>query len=1302
MSQQPVSGYQPVLESGPLQWLGERLDTFEKADTNPFNTWGDDKPIWAKGGDFFLNLATNAAKVPWAIMTGYGKAIETGVDRPVSTFFQAVNLNSPLYDDGFDLDDIKRMWGASESDIGAGRAFANLTGSTAAVIGRAWGISAAEKDGYANYLSGGVGLDPDFNPYALTEEQRRQLNNNAVYNFGTGFADAGYDVLTGVIGDKGVSAFRRSAGLRRNVRNGADLRSLEDAIAIHQDVENPQVTNIGRQVDTIAQTRDLEIIRAQAVTAGIRNPGILYQLQKTSDPVVVGKILRASRGDVKAISDLTTAAPDTAWVMTSADRRMSEALGNGYRIAEDPDGQLMIESATDAMFKADPGAEAMRELFWQKHRTGEKAGEFKTPEGLGYAPKVETLRIPAGVSTTGGRLSRIGEAAAGVQTDVRGAVALTRGASRTDLPDTSVWATRLIGVPGVTPVVRLLSLAGEKLPSQVISLSPNKPEDPADELIAQSREMTAWRARGKGTVTFESAVDGSKVSMNRYERETDIRDRILTAHVEGGEQSVLRVIRQIEEENLSVLFHQRGRGLHLTQDDFDRIVSGVVASNGKGHGRVHTDDLVLSRDGEMSVGTDTGVKAPQRGGGGYYVDGNGQQVEIDPQTLRGLANSYVTLPMRQIEDTLVAHTAGLSGRAKSAVIIGRQARDTVYGVARATMLMRLGYIPKNSMADPAFARLLALGEVAGPDGLTTITRFGRNMALRGERVIDAVSRIRPSRRISVNERRLADLRLQRADYEDQITVLQDQISALNRSVDPLSGQLREELLEQIGLVRQSYGTLLSQMDLIDPRHRLEPVAFDTLDDITGDVKQWVDDIAMAPDQHIDDVLTGFDDLYRSIRDHSDATIAGEDGSLTIVAEAWRQIADGRTPAWPLEDLVPTTLTMADEVKSARLAQRADVTARLESIGVPPMPLIQRMTQDFERYAPQYGILPGNWDTMNFDDKSAFLRDWLRANGARTPWGRDYPGHNIDSSMRNSEVESALNSAGTYAPAGVLADSSQVQPGMRLYRAMSQAEWDSTLRGHVVDGEPLALDTSLPIVNGSGSFWSVEGLGREGQQQGYWWTGQSPETGGGFGSFYDNPEAPIVVEVVVTDPAQQVIGRDEVTNLKRNVFTPSSYDSNIGGDWEKRLRPGAYVQVLRAWKAETPTGRTSLYDDERIPIDMTEGATPDPHWTEVDLPAEAHTIIDIERGGSYTASHRVGGSGQFRRVNGGSWQRELEQIDRDLMDIDRLESAIEGYVSGSGEKVSYLMDPTVAFDASVGQGVARLGSSSVFTSTGGDA
>ena len=97
-------------------------------------------------------------------------------------------------------------------------------------------------------------------------------------------------------------------------------------------------------------------------------------------------------------------------------------------------------------------------------------------------------------------------------------------------------------------------------------------------------------------------------------------------------------------------------------------------------------------------------------------------------------------------------------------------RDTAYGIARASMLIRAGYIPKNAIGDPVLARFFALGEVFGPDGgVVTAMRFWDNMKTRGMELRAALRLGGVSRTdVSRTDTKVWLLHQQRMDYEDEI------------------------------------------------------------------------------------------------------------------------------------------------------------------------------------------------------------------------------------------------------------------------------------------------------------------------------------------------------------------------------------------------------------------------------------------------------------------------------------------------------------------------------------------------------
>jgi hypothetical protein len=136
---------------------------------NPFDSWGHEGSNWGKGIQTFLSLAKDVAAIPLVPLALYGKVQATLLDRPISTALQALTPDSELYRDGFQWGDITRMWNASEADMGIGRSLAYFTGG----VGRMAPWQHTDNPGtmtQANYLSPGVFMDPNVNPYSMTDQ----------------------------------------------------------------------------------------------------------------------------------------------------------------------------------------------------------------------------------------------------------------------------------------------------------------------------------------------------------------------------------------------------------------------------------------------------------------------------------------------------------------------------------------------------------------------------------------------------------------------------------------------------------------------------------------------------------------------------------------------------------------------------------------------------------------------------------------------------------------------------------------------------------------------------------------------------------------------------------------------------------------------------------------------------------------------------------------------------------------------------------------------------------------------------
>ena len=648
-------------------------------------------------------------------LTGVEKAESYGIARPFSTGIQALNIANPLYRNGVQIDDFVRMWNASEY-ISPGRA--GITN-----IGTQIGIGQS-----ALQLATQGGIDQDWNEFSFTggydpysmspEELEKKWDESPLGTVGSTFLDTAFVIIAGGKGvNAAASGVKRAAGLSTTIKSQRDLTKLrmegEAGIAWKESGGlQGRETNLHRLIEDIAQTDDWVTIRSSPLLDNWTRSGsfnadeLATQWAKVTDERLILDMALADRGDVAAIGRLFREAPDTAWSLMDMTEVMKRQFAAG--------GQFVPDSQTARIYNQTFESALERDEFWSSVKN-----TFMVTDP--NAAKVTS-------SSTATLTLQRGDDAGGLISGVRIAGADTMPMGTTGLPvvrDTAAYAERWIKstmanakinrpnswheIPlgetaGRTPATRLLFWAGSRRPNNMIQFNSMRPNEIVDEMVAYSRSSRSLRQK-EWTITRPD-VDGipQNVVMRDYEWRAQALARLGTAKATSDE-ALAQTTRELETELISVVANK----YRVSATDADKISRGLRDKSDAYQAQVAND--------------------------GFWIDHDGVRVVPDPVTRRQLPDSMVLMPLDDLDAAFRAGSKtsfGKRGRAASrGTQVGQAVLDAVYKVFRTNVLFRPGYIPKNSIGEPAVAALLADASLL-PEGniLQVAGRLGENTAKR--------------------------------------------------------------------------------------------------------------------------------------------------------------------------------------------------------------------------------------------------------------------------------------------------------------------------------------------------------------------------------------------------------------------------------------------------------------------------------------------------------------------------------------------------------------------------------------------
>lgn len=634
------------------------------------------------------------------------------IARPVSTALQALNIANPLYRNGIQVEDFTRMWNASEY-VSPGRAGITNIGTQFGVIQSAVTGETDQDWNEFSYLG-------DYNPYEMSpEELERRWDDSVLGTIGSTSLDTAFVVLAGGKGvNAAASGMKRAAGLSTSIKSQKDLTRLrvqgESGILWKESGgTSGKRTSFSKNIEEVAGLTDVQEILNSSLLKNWTRSGsfnadeLAEQWAKISDERLILDMALADRGDVTAIGRLFREAPDTVWSLSDMNEVMARQFASG--------GQFVPDAQTARLYSQTFETAVQRDEFW-----GSVKNTFMTTD----PNDVRIVAQPRSTITMQQGGTELAPSTGGLISGIRGPGSATMPIGTTGVPVISdavgyaeSWIKKTMGNAAInrpnswneisipansakSAATRLLFWAGSRRPNNMVNFNSLRPTDVVDEMVSYSRSSRVLRNK-EWTVTRPDA-DGIKVNvtMRDYEWRAEAIARLTRAKSQG-DQPLSQVVRDLETELISVVGNRYG----ITATKSDDIARGLRDKSDSYQAQVARD--------------------------GFWIDPDGARVVLDPVTRRQLPDSLVLMPLDELDLALRGQSAvsyAKRGRkVRQTVELMESGLDAVYRIFRTNVLFTGKYVPKNSIAEPAVAAMLADASLLPEGGLLQVAgRVGEN------------------------------------------------------------------------------------------------------------------------------------------------------------------------------------------------------------------------------------------------------------------------------------------------------------------------------------------------------------------------------------------------------------------------------------------------------------------------------------------------------------------------------------------------------------------------------------------------
>lgn len=622
------------------------------------------------------------------ILGGAEGAWSYGVARPASTSVMLVDPENPYYDNDTLVNAVKDTWNRSEV-VSFGQA------ATANDI--------INKTNPLGLIGNALRLN-DYDIYSDTDMALAQYN--PFYQAITGTTDATLElgIPVNVIKPLRLAAFKK-AGIRTSPftdPGNADLirsefiqhRAFVEGTDLGDELGGLQAkrTGIGYQVYKIAETTDSDLIARNPLVQsmdGIDQVRMTEILARTDDPNTVYNIIAGAGGDVRAISELAEAAPDTVWILGDAKSAIFDNALNDipYR----PTGAAAVKA--NQVFESSAAAD---QYF------ADVRNILVSPDGTPY---VGTTRMPQGYL-----VERVRSATGDI----------TYKWNTGDFSNSPGWVRAIAEsrFPG-GPITHFMHWVGGKQPLGRVSRSSARPNDVMIEFDAMVNNVPLFR--GTKELEYGIAPDGSILRMPANEwvaqQRQRIREGIAGRNLEGA-------WRQVEDDAIYTLALTIGYSHDVALDAVRQ------ARNLRGS----ADDIINYLEND----------------GGVLFSEQGDRIVYSPETRSMLLDSFDTMDLLAVYDELNWRAPNNARRVLAAgnrlESISGNVFDNLQRFFRSNVLLRLGYAPKNSIGEPWIAAMIAHGTILTDEGLVPASKNfiknRQNWARRQQYRIDLINRVK--------------------------------------------------------------------------------------------------------------------------------------------------------------------------------------------------------------------------------------------------------------------------------------------------------------------------------------------------------------------------------------------------------------------------------------------------------------------------------------------------------------------------------------------------------------------------------
>lgn len=592
------------------------------------------------------------------------------ISRPFSTAAQAISPSgigyNPLYRDGVQFDDFRKMWNASEY-ISPGRAGITNWGSDLASIGinGDW-----NKFAYQN----------GYDPYAMGKDATEEAwDSSPLGTIGSLSLDAMFQIL---VGGKGVNAAakgaKRALGLSTDIANARDLSKVATTIDSHLDwVDSAGSTGSpsvwGQHIVDLANETEFSKVFSNPMINKYTKLGSAKQITvanlvtKASDPRMVRDIILADKGDPMAIGRLFQKAPDHVWSLSDMNGAMRAKFMEGGQWHPNADEVDIIKQTFDSALERDDFYRQVRDAFTGTSGTGEISSLTRN-------------------STTVSMSGVAGKAERWLYNQIQGMNTGTDHMAFIPLGNSSV----------ATAGSALLAWVGGRKPLNAVTISGTRPNEVIDEMMAYAQSSPVLR--GNKTVTvlpmvrdeFGNLVESAPVRMSANAWRSDMMARIGAAmSSRTPEASVTGVVRDLEAEIIS---------MHSFRYKIDPKTTRTIANG-------------------LQEARDTAIDSVAKDG--FFIDDVHGRVFVDPVFRRQLANQVNLISLRDFDHSMKMQSSvvgGVSRFGERATYNMANVADTVLKYFRTMTLFKPGYVPKNSIVEPGISSLLAHGTILATDG----------------------------------------------------------------------------------------------------------------------------------------------------------------------------------------------------------------------------------------------------------------------------------------------------------------------------------------------------------------------------------------------------------------------------------------------------------------------------------------------------------------------------------------------------------------------------------------------------------